>query len=73
VISRIRRTSTFVRMAAPACAFAALSFFVRTLDAQTALTVPAGLPDWAFNVPDKIQPAAIRPEGIVKAPGSATE
>ena len=39
---------------------------------SSALTVPAGLPDWAFNIPDKIQPTAVRPEGIVKAPGSST-
>jgi cytochrome c553 len=41
--------------------------------AQEPLTVPAGLPDWAFNIPDKIQPSAVRPEGIVRAPGSAKE
>jgi cytochrome c553 len=43
------------------------------LEAQTPLAVPAGLPDWAFNIPDKIQPTAIRPDGIVKAPGSSKE
>jgi hypothetical protein len=45
----------------------------RPLTAQAALTVPAGLPDWAFNIPDKVQPTAVRPEGIVRAPGSAKE
>src|SRR4249919_438887 len=55
------------------CAFAPLSLLVRELNAQAALTVPAGLPDWAFNIPDKIQPTAVRPEGIVRAPGSAKE
>lgn len=45
----------------------------RQLGAQQALTVPAGLPDWAFNIPDKVQPTAVRPQGIVKAPGSAKE
>jgi cytochrome c553 len=44
----------------------------QALLAQT-LSVPAGLPDWAFNVPDKIQPSAVRPEGIVRAKGSARE
>jgi cytochrome c553 len=43
------------------------------LSAQEALTVPAGLPDWAFNIPDKVQPTAVRPQGIVRAPGSAKE
>jgi len=47
-------------------------FFAQALVAQT-LSVPAGLPGWAFNVPDKIQPSAVRPEGIVRANGSAKE
>src|SRR5258705_4322163 len=62
-----------VRVAVLVCAFAALSLIVPELNAQAALTVPAGLPDWAFNIPDKIQPTAVRPEGIVQAPGSAKE
>jgi cytochrome c553 len=37
------------------------------------ISVPAGLPAWAFNVPDKIQPAAVRPEGVVRAKGSAKQ
>jgi cytochrome c553 len=40
--------------------------------AQT-LSLPAGLPDWAFNIPDKIQPSAVRPEGVVRVDGSAKE
>ena len=73
MIRRIPRANTFVRIAVLVCAFASLSLIVRELNAQAALTVPAGLPDWAFNIPDKIQPTAVRPEGIVKAPGSAKE
>jgi cytochrome c553 len=46
--------------------------FAQALMAQT-LSVPAGLPDWAFNIPDKIQPSAVRPEGIVRARGSTKE
>ena len=46
--------------------------FAQALVAQT-LSVPSGLPDWAFNVPDKIQPSAARPDGIVRANGSARE
>jgi cytochrome c553 len=46
---------------------------VRELSAQEALKVPAGLPDWTFNIPDKVQPSAVRVQGIVKAPGSAKE
>jgi cytochrome c553 len=43
------------------------------LFAQAPVAVPAGLPDWAFNVPDKEQPASVRPEGVVRAKGSAKE
>jgi cytochrome c553 len=71
-VIQIRRASTPLRIAVLLCALAPL-LMVRELNAQAALTVPAGLPDWAFNIPDKIQPSAVRPEGIVKAPGSAKE
>jgi cytochrome c553 len=46
--------------------------FAQALMAQT-LSVPAGLPAWAFNIPDKIQPSAVRPEGTVRVNGSARE
>jgi cytochrome c553 len=46
--------------------------FAPALAAQT-LSVPAGLPDWTFNIPDKIQPSAVRPEGVVRVNGSARE
>src|ERR1019366_8317020 len=46
--------------------------FAQALMAQT-LSVPAGLPGWAFNIPNKTQPSAVRPEGIVRAKGSARE
>jgi len=72
VIRRILQTRTSVRISVLVCALAPL-LIVRQLTAQVALTVPAGLPDWAFNIPDKIQPTAVRPEGIVRAPGSAKE
>jgi cytochrome c553 len=73
VIRRIPGTHVFVRIAVLVSAIGALFPIVQKLDAQAPLTVPAGLPDWAFNIPDKIQPAAVRPEGIIKAPGSAKE
>ena len=44
-----------------------------SLYAQAPITVPAGLPDWAFNIPDKVQPASVRPEGTVRAQGSRKE
>ena len=61
MIRRIPRANTFVRIAVLVCAFASLSLLVRELNAQAGLTVPAGLPDWAFNIPDKVQPSAVRP------------
>jgi cytochrome c553 len=71
-VIRILRASTAVRLAALACALAPL-LMARAADAQTALKVPAGLPDWTFNIPDKEQPSAVKIEGIIKAPGSAKE
>lgn len=72
MIRRILRTSTSVRIAVLVCTLAPL-LMARELHAQAELTVPAGLPDWAFNIPDKVQPSAVKPEGIVKAPGSSRE
>src|SRR5712672_3588923 len=61
---------TSVRIAVLACA---LLLMVSNLNAQEELKVPEGLPDWTFNIPDKVQPTAVRPRGIVRAPGSARE
>src|SRR5689334_8747715 len=66
----IRRSNTSVCIAAIVCALASL---VTAASAQEPLTRPEGLPEWAFNIPDKEQPSAVRPEGIVRAPGSARE
>jgi cytochrome c553 len=53
-----------------ACALAT-AFAAQSLTAQAPLTVPDGLPAWAFNIPDTIQPPGVRPEGTVRVPGSA--
>ena len=66
------RTIKSARFAALLCAVTVF-LVAHDLDAQQVLTLPAGLPDWAFNIPDKIQPSAVRPEGIVRVPGSAKE
>ena len=68
----IRRTTVSVRAAALVCGLAPL-FIGGKVNAQAELTVPPGLPDWAFNIPDKVQPPGLKPEGIVKVPGSAKE
>ena len=72
MIRRILRANTSVRTAVLVCALAPL-LGVQELKAQAELTVPEGLPAWAFNIPDKVQPSAVRVEGVVKAPGSARE
>jgi len=45
----------------------------QTPPAQAPLRVPDGLPAWAFNIPDAVQPPGIRPEGVVRVPGSSKE
>jgi len=49
------------------------SLFALVSPAQTPLTVPNGLPSWAFNIPDKVQPPGPEPTGTVRVPGSAKE
>ena len=41
--------------------------------AQTPLAIPNGLPAWAFNLPDKVQPPGAEPKGTVRVPGSPVE
>jgi cytochrome c553 len=41
--------------------------------AQTPLTVPNGLPAWAFNIPDKVQPPTDALTGPVHVPDSTKE
>jgi cytochrome c553 len=65
------RLDSSIRIAVLVCAFAQL--LAQRLEAQQPLKRPAGLPDWAFNIPDEIQPSAVKPQGIVRAPGSAKE
>ncbi len=65
MIRRILRTNMSVRIAVLACAFAPL--LAMDLKAQAELKIPDGLPDWTFNIPDKIQPSAVKVEGIVRA------
>ena len=49
------------------------SLFALVSPAQTPLTVPNGLPSWAFNIPDKVQPPGPEPTGAVRVPGSTKE
>jgi len=38
--------------------------------AQTPQSVPNGLPSWAYNIPDKVQPPIVKPTGPISVPGS---
>ena len=39
--------------------------------AQMPQSVPNGLPSWAYNIPDKVQPPIVKATGPVSVPGSA--
>src|SRR5579863_5265552 len=41
--------------------------------AQVPQSVPNGLPSWAYNIPDKVQPPASEATGPIHIPGSAKE
>lgn len=69
---RYFRMSALLGIAVAACALTPV-LTVRCADAQDALSVPPGLPDWTFNIPDKVQPAAVKIAGVIRAPGSAKE
>jgi cytochrome c553 len=50
------------------------SLLISVASAQAPLTIPNGLPAWAFNLPDKVQPPApAAAPGPVRVPGSKTE
>src|ERR1700675_1062851 len=38
--------------------------------AQVPQSVPNGLPSWAYNIPDKVQPPSVMATGPVSVPGS---
>jgi cytochrome c553 len=38
--------------------------------AQMPTSIPNGLPSWAYNIPDKVQPATVKATGPVSVPGS---
>jgi cytochrome c553 len=52
---------------------ASLLTLAAALQAQTPLTIPNGLPSWAFNIPDKVQPPRAEVTGPIRLPGSTKE
>jgi cytochrome c553 len=49
------------------------SLLCSTAAAQTPMSVPNGLPSWAYNIPDKVQPPSAPPANPVRVPGSKKE
>ncbi len=41
--------------------------------AQVPQSIPNGLPTWAYNIPDKVQPPTVAATGAVRLPGSSQE
>ena len=41
--------------------------------AQNPTSIPNGLPTWAYNIPDKVQPPATPLSGTIRVPGSKKE
>jgi len=50
---------------------ALVSLFSLAAAAQVPQSVPNGLPSWAYNIPDKVQPPTVKATGPVSVPGSA--
>src|SRR6202158_3210904 len=48
-------------------------FLVVGAAAQAPLSIPNGLPSWAFNIPDKVQPPIVPAAGPIHVPGSSRE
>ena len=61
--------------ARPAVVLFLVSLFAMASAAQAPApqTIPNGLPEWAYNIPDKVQPLRELLTGKVRAPGSGTE
>ena len=57
------------------CILLSLSVVTVAVRAQnpTPTTIPNGLPEWAYNLPDKVQPPEPRVPATVRAPGSSKE
>ena len=51
----------------------ALFAAVGLAQAPAPLTIPNGLPEWAFNIPDAVQLPTETPRGILRVPGSSRE
>jgi cytochrome c553 len=50
-----------------------ISLFAMAPAAQAPQAIPNGLPSWAYNIPDAVQPPSEAPTGRIHAPGSSRE
>jgi cytochrome c553 len=50
--------------------FPLAAFLPLAAAAQVPQSVPNGLPSWAYNIPDKVQPPTVKATGPVSVPGS---
>jgi cytochrome c553 len=62
-------------MRTPLNALLSLVLFASASTAQnpTPTTIPNGLPEWAFNIPDKVQPPEPKVPSVVRVAGSSKE
>jgi cytochrome c553 len=63
----------WVRVRTPALLFVFLVGLLTAAQAPVPQSVPNGLPSWAYNIPDKVQPPTAPVSGIIRMPGSAKE
>ena len=54
----------------PLILFFSLATFAQT---PNPTSIPNGLPSWAYNIPDKVQPPSVPATGVVHVPGSAKQ
>jgi cytochrome c553 len=62
-----------IRVKLPLLVALGASFSLSFCAAQNPTSIPNGLPSWAYNIPDKVQPPSVEPTGMIRAPGSALE
>ena len=61
--------TTFIRVTLLVLLFGA----VATAQNPTPTTIPNGLPEWAYNIPDKVQPPEAKVPSVVRVTGSSKE
>jgi cytochrome c553 len=68
----MNKTSQYIRVLS-AGLFALSVALLAAAQAQNPTSVPNGLPSWAYNIPDKVQPPATPLKGTIRVPGATQE